>query len=116
MLLICSAIYFVIVNGLDFAKINFHAPLKGSISNAIFLGFSTAMLGITGFETSANFIEEQKAGVFPKTLRNMWILVMIINPVIALLAVSIKPLDVVPIHESAFLSLWANKQPENGLR
>ena len=83
LLLIGSAIYFVMVNGLDIANMNFHSPLKGSISNAIFLGFSTAMLGITGFETSANFIEEQRPGVFPKTLRNMWVLVMIINPVIA---------------------------------
>jgi len=108
-LLICSAIYFVIVHGISIAEINFHSPIKGSISTAIFLGFSTAMLGITGFETSANFIEEQQPGVFPKTLRNMWILVMIINPVIALLAVSIMPLDLVPGHEAAFLSFMGNQ-------
>jgi amino acid transporter len=107
-LLICSAIYYVIVNGLNIADINFHSPLKTSISTAIFLGFSTAMLGITGFETSANFIEEQKPGVFPKTLRNMWVLVMIINPVIALLAVSIMPLNLVPGHEEAFLSFMGD--------
>jgi amino acid transporter len=107
--LICSGIYFVVTNGLDIANLNFHSPLKTSISTAIFLGFSTAMLGITGFETSANFIEEQKSGVFPKTLRNMWILVMIINPVIALLAVAIMPLEVVPGHEAAFLSFMGNQ-------
>ena len=39
---------------------------------ALFFGFSTAMLGVSGFETSANFVEEKKSGVFPKTLRNMW--------------------------------------------
>ena len=109
LLLIGSGIYYVIVNGIDLAKINFHTPLKTSISTAIFLGFSTAMLGITGFETSANFIEEQKPGVFPKTLKNMWILVMIINPVIALLAVCIVPLDVVPGHEAAFLSFMGTQ-------
>lgn len=103
-ILIGSAIYYVIVNGLSLANINFHSPLKTSISTAIFFGFSTAMLGITGFETSANFVEEQQPGVFPKTLKNMWILVMIINPVIALLAVSIIPLEVIPGHEAAFLS------------
>jgi amino acid transporter len=109
LLLIFSAIYFVIVNGIDLARINFHSPLKGSVSNAIFLGFSTAMLGITGFETSANFIEEQKPGVFPKTLRNMWVLVLIINPMIALLGVSIMPLDVVPLHQAAFLSFMGKQ-------
>jgi amino acid transporter len=115
LLLICSAIYFVIVNGIDLAQINFHSPLKGSVSNAIFLGFSTAMLGITGFETSANFIEEQKPGVFPKTLRNMWVLVLIINPMIALLAVSIMPLDVVPLHQAAFLSFMGKQTAGNWL-
>lgn len=115
LLLICSAIYFVIVNGVGLAEINFHSPLKGSVFNAIFLGFSTAMLGITGFETSANFIEEQKPGVFPKTLRNMWVLVLIINPMIALLAVSIMPLDVVSGHESAFLSFMGKQTAGNWL-
>lgn len=103
-ILIVSCGYYVAVNGLDIANINFHTPLKTSLATALFLGFSTAMLGITGFETSANFVEEQKAGVFPKTLRNMWILVMIINPLIALSAVSIIPLDAVGQHQSAFLS------------
>lgn len=107
--LICSAIYYIIVNGLSVAKLNFHTPVNGSISNALFLGFSTAMLGITGFETSANFIEEQEQGVFPKTLKNMWILVMIINPLIALLAVAIMPLGAVTGHESAFLSFLGNQ-------
>jgi len=104
LILIGSCIYYVIANGLSLANINFHSPLKTSISTAIFLGFSTAMLGITGFETSANFIEEQQPGVFPKTLKNMWILVTVINPVIALLAVCIIPLDIIPGHEAAFLS------------
>lgn len=115
LLLIGSGIYYVIVNGIDLAKINFHTPLKTSISTAIFLGFSTAMLGITGFETSANFIEEQKPGVFPKTLKNMWILVMIINPIIALLAVCIMPLDVVPGHEAAFLSFMGTQTADSWL-
>src|SRR6185312_7861621 len=108
-ILICSGIYFVIMNGIDIAKINFQSPLKGSLSTALFLGFSTGMLGITGFETSANFVEEQKPGIFPKTLRNMWILVMIINPIIALLAVSIMPLGEVVNHESAFLSFMGSQ-------
>lgn len=108
-LLIGSGIYFLIVNGISIAEINFRTPLKSSMGNALFLGFSTAMLGITGFETSANFIEEQEPGVFPKTLRNMWYLVVIINPLIAIVAVSIIPLDDVAGHESAFLSYMATK-------
>jgi amino acid transporter len=107
--LICSIIYFIIRNGLDLAIINFNTPLKGSLATALFLGFSTAMLGVTGFETSANFVEEQAPGVFPKTLRNMWILVIIINPLIALLAVAIIPVGDAVAHQSAFLSFMGRQ-------
>ena len=109
LILIGICIYYIIVNGFSLASINFHSPLKTSISTAIFLGFSTAMLGVTGFETSSNFIEEQEPGVFPKTLKNMWILVTVINPLIAILAVCIIPLDIVPGHEEAFLSFMGTK-------
>ncbi len=109
LLLIGSGIYFVAVNGFDLAKINFHAPINGSLFTVLFLGFSTAMLGISGFESSANFVEEQKPGVFPKTLRNMWIAVTIINPSIALLAVMVLPLSDVGHHQEALLSFMGGK-------
>ena len=107
--LICSIIYFIFMNGLDLAIINFNTPLKGSLATVLFLGFSTAMLGVTGFETSANFVEEQEPGVFPKTLRNMWILVIIINPLIALLAVAIIPVGDAEAHQAAFLSFMGRQ-------
>jgi amino acid transporter len=67
-------------------------PPGGSIAKALFFGFAAGLLGISGFESSANFIEEQKKGVFPKTLRNMWIAVAIFNPLISLLAMCVMPL------------------------
>ncbi|EGG16862.1 hypothetical protein DFA_07842 [Cavenderia fasciculata] len=51
----------------------------------IYFGFGAAMLGVTGFETSSNFIEQQSPGVFPKTLRNMWAIVTLFNPLIGFL-------------------------------
>jgi len=65
---------------------NWRLPSAMSVPHALFFGFAAAMLGISGFESSANFIEEQKAGFFPKTLRNMWIVVSIFNPLMSLLA------------------------------
>ena len=53
---------------------NFATPTPGGFFKALFVGFGAAMLGISGLESSANFIEEQEPGVFPKTLRNMWII------------------------------------------
>ena len=71
---------------------NWALPTEGGLLRALFFGFAAAMLGISGFESSANFIEEQKAGVFPKTLRNMWIAVAVFNPLIAFLALGLLPL------------------------
>jgi hypothetical protein len=48
---------------------NFSYQLESSghfrrYSQCAFLGFSAAMLGISGFESSSNFVEEQEQGVF----------------------------------------------------
>lgn len=72
--------------------VNWHTPAPGGFFKAVFFGFSAAMLGISGFESSANFIEEQKTGVFPKTLRNMWIAVAIFNPLMSFLSMGLLPM------------------------
>lgn len=103
-LLIGAGIWYVATHGLDVARMNFSMPTDGNIANALFLGFSTAMLGISGFESSANFVEEQAKGVFPKTLRNMWMAVSIINPSMALIAIMILPMAEVAENQNALLS------------
>lgn len=108
LLLICSAGYFLFRNGTSILHENFSLPIKGGgMATALFFGFSAAMLGISGFESSANFVEEQKRGVFPKTLRNMWIAVTVLNPLIALLAVGVMPVAQVELHEQSLLSYMA---------
>ncbi|GAB4364959.1 MAG: hypothetical protein Kow00128_07090 [Deltaproteobacteria bacterium] len=74
-------------------RANWALPPPGGTGHALFYGFAAAMLGISGFESSANFIEEQKKGVFPKTLRNMWLAVMIFNPLISFLSLGLMRLD-----------------------
>ena len=115
-LLVIVAICFVASNGIGTLQENFDKPLPspptgvaqetndalgtqtsgdtpteipGTLWTALFFGFSAAMLGISGFESSSNFVEEQQPGVFPKTLRNMWIAVSVFNPLIALLALAV---------------------------
>jgi len=96
---------FLFKNGLAVFQANNHLPTPhGSIGMAIFWGFSAAMLGISGFESSANFVEEQQDGVFPKTLRNMWIVVSVFNPLMALLALTVVPIPEVSGHEANLLS------------
>lgn len=96
--------WYLFTNGLSTLTENWHMPLQGSLSSALFLGFSAAMLGISGFESSANFVEEQADGVFQKTLRNMWVVVTVFNPLLALLAVAALPLGEVGEHTETLLS------------
>lgn len=104
-ILITASIWFITENGASTFHINWESPIKsGSIKTALFLGFSAAMLGISGFESSANFVEEQKSGVFPKTLRNMWIVVSIVNPLLSFLLICILPLATVGEHHESLLS------------
>ena len=74
---------------------NIHSGVNKSVPLALLYGYASAMLGVTGFETSSNFVEQQQEGVFVKTLRNMWIMVSVINPLLALLTVLILPLETI---------------------
>lgn len=67
----------------------------GGLVPALFFGFSTSLLGVSGYESSANFVEEQAPGVFRKTLRNMLIGVAIFNPLTALVALDVMPFDTI---------------------
>ena len=104
-MLVLAGVWFVANNGFTTFTLNWELPVKsGSILTALFLGFSAAMLGISGFESSANFVEEQEQGVFRKTLRNMWAIVSFFNPVLALLLICIIPLAEVGEHKESLLA------------
>ncbi len=94
-------LYFLFQNGFATFFENWNFPnQEGGILTAIFLGFSASMLGVSGFESSANFVEEQKSGVFPKTLRNMWVIVSVINPLMAVFALALFALPV--LHSDSY--------------
>lgn len=91
-------------NGLDVFIANLNSPPPNISSFPIFFGFAAAMLGVSGFESSANFVEEQEDGVFQKTLRNMWLIVTFFNPVICVLALALVPLTEVRDNQEALLA------------
>ncbi|HET8809388.1 MAG TPA: APC family permease [Flavobacteriaceae bacterium] len=101
--LVCG--WYLINHGWDELIRNFQRPIEhGSLLVALFIGFAVSMLGTSGFESSANYVEEQAKGVFPKTLRNMWIVVSVFNPLMAFLTLSIMPIPEVELHANALLS------------
>ncbi|ETN15298.1 hypothetical protein PPTG_06585 [Phytophthora nicotianae INRA-310] len=66
--------------------------LDGSAFTAVFFGFGAAMLGITGFESSSNYVEEQASGVFRKTLRNAALPTTIFNISLGIGILAVLPL------------------------
>ena len=93
---------------LHIAKANLMTmPHGDGLLIAIFLGFSAALLGVSGFESSANFVEEQRPGVFRKTLRNMLIAVVIFNPLTSILSLSLLPLEEIISHKDYLLAFVA---------
>ena len=107
MLLVVGTV-FVGTHGFDTFALNLATPAEGGLKTALFFGFSASLLGISGFESSANFVEEQAEGVFSKTLRNMWVAVTVFNPGMALLALALVPITLVGAHEEALLAYMGN--------
>ena len=97
-------VFGVLRHGATILEANLTTPPPVSIPHALFFGFSAALLGISGFESSANFVEEQAEGIFPKTLRNMWAAVTIFNPGMALVALALVPLAAIADHQEALLA------------
>lgn len=115
-LLMGASIYYISTHGFDQFGFNWHNR-SDNMWWAIFMGFSVSMLGISGFESSANFVEEQKQGVFPKTLRNMWIVVSILNPLMAFFALSMfSTADVATNYQEGLLAGMADLTAGTWLR
>lgn len=81
---------------------------RGGLLPALYFAFSASLLGVSGFESSANFVEEQAPGVFRKTLRNMLIGVTIFNPLIALVVINSMPYGDITAAKDFLLSDAAN--------
>lgn len=64
-------------------------PSSGGVAGAIFFGFGAALLGVSGFESSANMIESIKPGEYPRVLRNMHVIVSVLNPLLAVATMSV---------------------------
>ncbi len=92
-------------NDFHILRANFITVPEGDgLLMAVFLGFSSALLGVSGFESSANFVEAQDHGVFPKTLRNMLVAVIIFNPLTSIIALNLLPLKEIVEHKDHLLA------------
>jgi amino acid transporter len=108
-LLLGAGIFYISGAGVEtlMTNLSIETPESEGLSTALFFGFAASLLGISGFESSANFVEDQAEGVFPKTLRNMWAAVTFFNPTMALLALALVPIGLVGAHQEALLAHMA---------
>lgn len=104
LVLLGIGLLYISQHGLSTLHLNMATPTQGGLGLAMFFGFSASLLGISGFESSANFVEEQAEGIFPLTLRNMWFAVTFFNPAMALLALTLIPIPEVANHQDALLT------------
>ena len=91
-------------------------PTGSGLLISIALGFSAALLGISGFESSANFVEEQDVGVFRKTLRNMLVDVGVINPLTSILSLCMLPVATIIVFKDCLLSEMAYMMGGQGFK
>lgn len=106
--LICGGIYLMTRNQMLTA--NWEAAVQaGDWLEHLWRGFAIALLGVSGFESSANFIEEQREGVFPRTLRNMWAAVTVLNPTLCFLALGVFSVPFIAANQNGLLALMAKE-------
>lgn len=80
------------------------------VSNSIFrYGYSSALLGVTGFESAANFVESQVPGSFPKVLRNIWFILLFQNVIVEFLLIATVPVSDVSDNIANALILMADQ-------
>lgn len=114
MVLCGCCIYYIVQDGgvtmlenfqTEYPAINMAGSIvDGNVGTALFFGLATSMLGISGFESSSQFVEEQQPGVFPKTLRNMWFGVVLFNPLLSFLSMGVMPLEDILVHRNTVLA------------
>lgn len=113
-LFIGVGLYTLIAHGVNFSAANWEATNSliaqhGDLWHVLFFAFSVSLLGVSGFESSANFVEEQAPEVFRKTLRNMTAGVMVFNPLIAFVCLYILPFSAIVEAKDFLLGVVALK-------
>lgn len=78
---------------------------SGSFISKIFFGFCLGLLGMTGFESTENYIEDMKPNTFCKVMRNMWYISFLLNIPLTFLITAVVPLNVVRSHTNNAISI-----------
>lgn len=85
-----------------------HSLASNSIAASIYFGYASALLGITGFETASNYVEEMESPqVFVWTVNGMWLLAGVFNPLLSLVSMMVLTMETIYAHPSDMLAEMA---------
>jgi amino acid transporter len=119
-LFICIGLLMLFNNGAGFItqsiKTTNELFAREGAMKMLFFAFSASLLGVSGFESSANFVEEQQSGVFRKTLKNMLLGVVLFNPLIAIVILNTMDLSAIAIAKDFVLAESALTVGGNALK
>ncbi len=119
-LFIALGIISIVNNGWGLIPENFAATTnmfrEQGAAKLLFFAFAASLLGVSGFESSANFVEEQQPGVFRKTLRNMLMGVWFFNPLITFVVLATLNLPAIASSKDFVLSEAASLLGGKGLQ
>lgn len=80
------------------------------VIGSIFYGYCSALLGITGFESAANYVESLKSPkTFVQTVNWLWVLVGFFNPVLSVVAMIVLPMEEIYANPGELLAIIAEK-------
>ncbi|KAG2199866.1 hypothetical protein INT46_003723 [Mucor plumbeus] len=71
----------------------------------IFKGLCIGLLGVTGFESAENYIEDLKPGTFPKVMNNMFGFLLAINAPMTLLVTVLVPVPIIQANSANAVSI-----------
>jgi amino acid transporter len=75
---------------------------------SVYFGYCSALLGITGFESAANYVEEmQSPKIFVLSVKWLWLFVGIFNPLISITSMMVLPMDHIRAHSGDLLAEMA---------
>lgn len=95
-------------DGIGTLQLNWHNTqglfAQSSSLKMLFFAFCASLLGVSGFESSANFVESQTKGTFPLTLKYMLLGILIVNPLISLVLLNVLSLSEISVAQNFILS------------
>ncbi|KAI8981783.1 amino acid permease-domain-containing protein [Mycotypha africana] len=77
-------------------------------------GVCIGLLGVTGFESAENYIEDLKPNIFPQVMNNMFLFLLTLNAPISFLTTVLVPIPIIDQNSANAVSILAEYAAQSG--